>query len=77
MPAIPWEWSNPITKSEYTGRMRTRVQSWTRKLVLQVELKRTRISAYDKSEVPAVTGIEHMWIDADHNDVARYIRADP
>lgn len=75
MPGIPWEWRNPITKTERTGRMRTRVQRWTHKLILQLELKHTRSCMFDDTKPPAVTGIEHQWIDATHNDIAYYLYA--
>lgn len=78
MPAIPWEWRNPITKTERTGRMRTRVQSWTRKLILQLELKHTRTCMFDdRSKPPVVAGTEYQWIDATHNDVACYLHIAP
>lgn len=78
MPAIPWEWENPITKAERTGRLRTRPQKWTRKLILQVEWKYTRTNMFDKAEPPTPTRIDHSWEDATHNDVSTpFVRAVP
>ena len=44
MPAVPWEWNNPIDQetTRRTGRTRARLQRFTGRLVLQVEFTGTR-----------------------------------
>lgn len=65
MPAIPWEWAWPITKRELTGRKRTRLQKWTHKLVLQVEVKCERSHFMSGERHPVE---EFRWRDATHLD---------
>lgn len=73
MPAIPWEWAWPIGSERLTGRCRTRIQSWTGKLILQVEVERQRIH-----HLTGENGIKDTcWRDASHGDAANGLAFKP
>ena len=71
MPAAPWEWKNPIRKSELTGAWRPRYQKWWRGggYVIQVQVQNTHVFYMDRDSEPKPTGTTYEWRDASANDL--------
>lgn len=65
MTVIPWEFENPVKESRLTGRWRPRIQKWTGKMVVQVQIENTHHHMFDKK----ASGVTYVWRDATPYDM--------